>query len=409
MSARADRAPDEETKALQQAVERLAERTWELADKNERLRELDRLKSEFVASVSHELRTPLTSIHTAAGILVEYPDEKPETRLKFAGLIQREAARLMDLVNNLLDVAKIEAGRIVWNLGVCLLGDVVDRAVEAITPVAAGRGIRIDVDRERALPALYGDRDRLQQALLNLVGNAVKFSPDGSAVSVSAGLSSGPPPRLFAAVADRGPGIPEARLGSLFRKFEQIPDGVQGKPAGTGLGLAIAKEIVEAHGGRIEVESKEGEGSTFRIVLPPWDRVSEFRSLLAWRIRQAAARGQPLGILVLGADGTEDPAALAKRLRARIVEVVRSATDAVVFYEHAGHAAVLAESRAQGMESIRSRALARIREQGLGDGLAEPAAWRTAVAEYPRDGADTAEIAARLDAQLESGPPSPEP
>ncbi len=374
----------------------------DLSEANRRLRELDRFRADFVANVSHELRTPLTSIQTAAGILAEYPDEEPVARVRFAKVIQRESVRLLRLVNDLLDVAKIEAGRIAWNLGVCLLGDILDRSIEAVAPAAAIRSIRIEIERERSTPALFGDRDRLQQALVNILGNAVKFSPDGAIVRVRAGLAPSSVPHLFVSVKDQGPGIPESRRAFLFRKFEQAVDAEHGKPCGTGLGLVIVKEIVEAHGGRIEIESAEGQGAEFRILLPAWNRVSEFHAHLSWRIRHAAAWHQPLGILVLGSDGAPDADLLAKRLRVRLLEVVRSSMDAVVLHERKGFAAVLAESKAAGMESIRARVLERIARAGLGKGAAVPGSFRSAVAEHPRDGADADSIAANLATTLQS-------
>jgi signal transduction histidine kinase len=221
---------------------------------NAKLKELDRLKSDFLASVSHELRTPLTSIRSFSEILLDYPDEAPDTRERFLRIINNESARLTNLINNVLDLAKIESGRISWNMAACKLEDVLERAVEASQGLAQSRGIILRTQTASDLHELSADADRIQQVAINLIGNALKFSTEGKLVEVTAGEDPRDPQHQWFAVQDQGPGTPLDQQHRIFEKFEQLKDPDGPKPVGSGLGLAISKEIVETHGGWIEVD-----------------------------------------------------------------------------------------------------------------------------------------------------------
>jgi signal transduction histidine kinase len=252
---------------------RVRERTKHLADANRELN-IARLqaeaaseaKSDFLTNVSHELRTPLASIRASAEILNTYPDEATEVRLEFAEVIQLEAERLSRLIENVLDLGKIESGRLDWNLEQVQIADTLFEVVRAANIDAGGAGIAVTLDVQGELPKTLADRDRLLQLWTNLVGNAVKFSSRGSAVEVVAFRRGS---SIVVEVRDEGPGIREADQSIIFERFSQVTeDTLTDKPHGTGLGLAIAKEIADHHQATIQVESEWSVGSTFRVVLP---------------------------------------------------------------------------------------------------------------------------------------------
>lgn len=276
-----------ETISLRENLERevrertrdLSAKAAELRDANERLRELDTLKSRFLASVSHELRTPLTSIMGFSKIILRDMGRRliPELPVNDGTrrhserivcnlhIIQREGNRLTRLINDILDLVKIESGRMVWHDENVEVVECVEEAVEVVTGAVEGAGgISVTLEARGPLPWVRVDRDRLIQVLVNLLGNAAKFARDGD---IRVGASVAPGRRIEISVADSGPGIPAEDRERIFERFHQ-GDGHDGKPVGTGLGLAICKEIVEHYGGRIRAESQKGTGSRFVLTLP---------------------------------------------------------------------------------------------------------------------------------------------
>ncbi|AWK86387.1 sensor histidine kinase [Azospirillum thermophilum] len=232
---------------------------------NDRLKELDRLKDEFLSTVTHELRTPLTSIRALAEILHDNPDIEGEQRQEFLGLIISESERLTRLINQVLDMAKIEAGEIDWHIGPMALGPALDQAVAATGQLFRDRGIDLAVEVPDGLPPVTGDPDRLIQVVVNLLSNAAKFTPPGGRVTLAAKPGDG---RVLVTVADSGPGIAPEHHGPIFERFRQVGDTMTDKPQGTGLGLAICKRIVEHLGGRIGVDSRPGCGAVFWFTVP---------------------------------------------------------------------------------------------------------------------------------------------
>jgi PAS domain S-box-containing protein len=235
-----------------------------LAGQNERLRELDGLKDEFVSLVSHELRTPLTSIRGylelvldgAAGSLTEEQD-------RFLRVVERNADRLLGLVGDLLFVAQVDAGRLPVEFDDLDLAVVAAECVDGVRPAAEAKSLELIVDASPL--AAKGDRGRLDQLLGNLVSNAVKFTPEGGRVTVRVSAQD---ESALIEVSDNGIGVPEAELGELFTRFFRSSTATENAIPGTGLGLVIAKAIAEAHGGQIAVESREGVGTTFKVTLP---------------------------------------------------------------------------------------------------------------------------------------------
>jgi signal transduction histidine kinase len=235
-----------------------------LSEQNQRLRELDRLKDDFVSLVSHELRTPLTSIRGYLELLLDEGSDLTDEQRRFLGIVDRNSERLLSLVSDLLFLAQIEAGKLAIEVGVIDLETIAEESVETASPDASARGIALTLTTGE-LPKLRGDRARLAQVLDNLISNALKFTPAGGRVDV----------RLKAAndlavveVEDTGLGIPQDEQQQLFERFFRSSRATQNAIPGTGLGLTITKAIVERHGGRIALESAENVGTLVRVELP---------------------------------------------------------------------------------------------------------------------------------------------
>jgi PAS domain S-box-containing protein len=235
----------------------------ELERQNDQLRELDRLKDEFIALVSHELRTPLTSIRGYLELINEDENLSSE-QTRFLDTIDRNAQRLQRVVGDLLFVAQVEAGKLSLEDGAVDLNRIVEEAVQAAQPSAAAKSIALVVELGE-LPEIRGDRARLAQVLDNFVSNAIKFTATAGSITVTTHVLPG---EVEIVVADNGMGIPADELPLLFQRFFRAERATAGAIPGTGLGLAIAKAIVGGHGGRIRVESEDGGGTTFRITLP---------------------------------------------------------------------------------------------------------------------------------------------
>ena len=232
----------------------------------DRLNMVDKMKSDFFATMSHELRTPLTSIKEGVSLLLEgIGGEVTERQKRLLTIIAEESHRLIGLVNSHLDLSKMEAGMMTFNFVQADITPLIDKAVKEVEPLAISKGITLKKETLQDLPAIRMDRERILQVLRNLIGNAVKFTPDGGQVKVSARLVDG---NLEVSVADTGTGIPRENLTTIFEKFHQVPLTGSYQITGTGLGLAIVKYIVTTHGGEVWAESKAGQGSSFIFLLP---------------------------------------------------------------------------------------------------------------------------------------------
>jgi signal transduction histidine kinase/DNA-binding response OmpR family regulator len=239
----------------------------------------DAAKSAFLSTVSHELRTPLTSVLGFAKIIRKRLEDRifplvqsddPKVRQTIVQVqdnlkvVVSEGERLTKLIDDVLDLAKIEAGKLEWHMESVAVADIIDRATAATASLFEQKGLKSVVDIAPGLPVVTGDRDRLIQVVINLISNSVKFT-DAGAVTCRA-VRRGE--QLVISVSDTGMGISAADQGKVFERFKQVGDTLTDKPKGTGLGLPICKEIVEHHGGRIWVESELGKGSTFSFSLP---------------------------------------------------------------------------------------------------------------------------------------------
>jgi signal transduction histidine kinase len=231
---------------------------------NEKLRELGAMKDDFVALVSHELRTPLTSIRGYLELMLENPEGSETENEEFLNIVDRNAARLERLVNDLLFMARLGSGKLELSIQDIDLGALACESLGGATLQAAAHAIKLDCTHED-VPPIRGDPGRLGQLLDNLVSNALKFTPDGGRVDVRVFSLNGD---AAIEVADTGMGISADDQTQLFQRFFRTSAATDQAIQGTGLGLSISKAIVEAHAGRIEVESEEGIGTTIRVLLP---------------------------------------------------------------------------------------------------------------------------------------------
>jgi len=240
--------------------------TTELRAANEQLQELDRLKDDFVSTVTHELRTPLTSIRAFSEILHDNPGLDADERQKFLTIIIQESERLTRLINQVLDLAKLESGRAEWQVGEVDVKAVVEDSLDATSQLFRAKNVGLATRLPDAAPFVRADRDRLVQVLINLLSNAVKFvPPEVGHVVVEVAAAAG---MLRVSVSDNGPGIEPLNQQVIFEKFRQAGDTLTGKPHGTGLGLPISRQIIEHFGGRLWVDSVPGAGATFTFELP---------------------------------------------------------------------------------------------------------------------------------------------
>lgn len=257
------------SRKLEQKSRELERATAELQEANRRLRELDRLKDDFLATVSHELRTPLTSIRSFSEILLDTPDMDRGQRDEFLGIIVREAERLTRLINDFLDLSKIESGRMEWQVSDCELKEILLEAMAATQGVFAEKRVALTHDLTVPSAAVRCDRDRMVQVIVNLLSNASKFAP-AEMGRVHVELRPDGEGRYLVRVEDNGPGVPQPYREAIFEKFRQVAGGgtLKDKPKGTGLGLAICRQIVEQFGGRIWAEDARLGGAAICFTLP---------------------------------------------------------------------------------------------------------------------------------------------
>jgi Na+/proline symporter/nitrogen-specific signal transduction histidine kinase len=253
------------SQALEEKSQSLQRATAELRAANERLEELDRLKDDFMSSVTHELRTPLTSIRALAELMVDDTDMPAAQRQQFLAIVVAETERLSRLVNQVLDMAKIESGHAEWHNTDVDLPALVRQAAQTVQELLRERGAVLDLQLPETVPALRCDPDRLTQVLLNLLSNAAKFVPAGRGRIQLRLLAD--ERGVTVEVQDNGPGVPAEQRALIFEKFRQGGDAAR-RPQGTGLGLPISRQIVEHFGGRMELRPDSGQGACFAFTLP---------------------------------------------------------------------------------------------------------------------------------------------
>jgi len=243
---------------------------WLILEDVSELRRLQQIRTEFIDNLSHELRTPLTTVSLLAETLTREAeaagDVIPLKMRDRIGKIEVETGHLVQMVSELLDLSRIESGGSLGTVDTLDLGRIATESIERLRLFADRQGVTLQVERHPPLPPVRGDEERIAQVFVNLLHNAVKFSPDGGDVTVSLHVAAD---RLVTSIADHGVGIPRLAQARIFERFYKVDRArVRGETGGTGLGLAIARHIIEQHGGTIWVESNEGAGSTFSFALP---------------------------------------------------------------------------------------------------------------------------------------------
>lgn len=278
----------ESQKALEEAHEELKkhkdhleelveERTRDLAESKQRLeesyvklQELDRMKMRFFTNVSHELRTPLTLILSPVEAMLQGESGPLSGQQRvFLERVHTNGLRLLKLINNLLDLSKLEAGKMALEIGRYDLNEFVQEIVDSFRPASEKRGIEVRCEGGPPVPDLYFDRDKVEKVFINLIGNALKFTPEGGTVAVRWEKGT---EQVSISVLDTGPGIPEKDLDRIFDRFVQVDDSLSRKHGGTGIGLALAREITELHGGVISAANRPEGGSVFTFTLPLGER-----------------------------------------------------------------------------------------------------------------------------------------
>jgi signal transduction histidine kinase len=261
---------------LREANRKMDGKVDELARLNMQLHEMNRLKGEFLATMSHELRTPLNSIIGFSEVL-QANDALNEKQRRYAQNIQKSGRQLLDMINDILDLNKLEAGKMEVRLSEFRIDNVIHAQCDLVRPLAEDKNIDLDVEIASDLPLVYQDQPKVQQILTNLLSNAIKFTPEGGRITVGArGDARG---RIEFWVSDTGVGIPETEKEIIFEKFRQGKaalgqDTLTREYSGTGLGLSIVKELCKLLGGEVSVESELGKGSTFRVMIP-WMRADQ--------------------------------------------------------------------------------------------------------------------------------------
>jgi len=264
----------ERTRKLELARHELEARNAQLHQAYEELKELDRLKSDFVSMVSHELRSPLTNISGAVELMLEEEELSDEYVRKMLGVVGEQSDRLIRLVRGVLDVSRIDAGKLNLDCREVDVLPIVQRVVSSLQATTEFHWFECSTEDE--LLAVWGDEDRLEEIFFNLLDNAIKFSPSGGAIKIQLEAGDG---EITVSVTDPGVGIPRAKLDRIFQKFHRLDSEDSRDTYGHGLGLYITKGLVEAHSGRIWAESVEGEGSIFSFTLPLAHEIQDMESV----------------------------------------------------------------------------------------------------------------------------------
>lgn len=250
----------------QELERKVKERTFELAKLNEELNRLNKVKSDFISAVSHELRTPLTSIKGYASILIsgKLGELQPAQKERLEK-IDKHTNSLTHLINNLLDIARIESGKIQMDIKDISLKELIDSTVDIITPQIKEKNISLKIQKDPAIENLWADQSQLERVFLNLLSNAVKFTPEKGIITLS---MKDKDQQIEISVKDTGIGIPKQDAEKVFQEFFRADNALDQKTKGTGLGLSLVKKIIEAHNGRIWFESELNKGTTFTFTLP---------------------------------------------------------------------------------------------------------------------------------------------
>jgi signal transduction histidine kinase len=399
---------DETIIRIQKALEdrqrfvRLKEFADQLEKANQELRRIDVIKSEFVSVASHELRTPLAAIKTAVQLMLSgKTGEINENQTKFLSMAERNINRLTNILNDLLNLSRIESGKIELKFQNLELKGIIELTASSLRPQADGKSIRIEVEIPEQLPGVYGDPEKIEQILTNIIGNAIKFTPDGGKILITAKFFSqeragGPRHMVAISVRDTGIGIPPEHLDTIFEKFHQVESSIHRSVSGTGLGLAITKGLVEAHQGVIWVESEVGKGSTFTFTLPISEserREPHFRFILDKEFQRAQENNAPLTLFLIQVSGEtgEVKDVLLDQLEEKVKQCLCRKADILLRREKEKILAALCEANLTGAQVIRQRIEEEIQKHPI-QGQGTPILIKVGMATYPEEALSKAEL-----------------
>jgi len=381
---------------------RLKDFANQLERANQELKKIDAIKSEFVSVASHELRTPLAAIKNAVQLVLKgKTGEINENQVKFLSMAERNIDRLTNILNNLLNLSKIESGKIELKFENIALKGLIELIASSLRPQADGKPILIEVEVPEQLPGVYGDPEKIEQILTNLIGNSIKFTPDGGKILITAEPLSkdkrgGFGDMVAVSVKDTGVGIPSEHLEPIFEKFHQVEGSLHRSVSGTGLGLAITKGLVEAHQGKIWVESEVGKGSTFTFTLPISEgerREPHFRFILDKEFQRAQENDSPLTLFLIQVldERGEVEKALLDKLEEKVKQCLCREADILLRREKEKILAALCEANLKGTQVIRQRIEEEIQKYPL-EGQGAPVLIKVGTATYPEEALSKAEL-----------------
>jgi two-component system, sensor histidine kinase and response regulator len=369
----------------------------ELERANQELKKIDEMKSEFVSVASHELRTPLASIKNAVQLILQgKTGEINENQAKFLSMAERNINRLTGILNSLLDLSRIESGKFDLKFEELDLKSSVEFILSSLKPQTDGKSIQLKMEIPEKLPSVYGDREKVEQILTNLVGNSIKFTPEGEEISVSARPFEEGEHMVAISVRDSGIGIPEDQLEKIFEKFHQVEDSLRRSTTGTGLGLAITKGLVEAHHGKIWVESELGKGSTFTFTLPMSKgekRDLHFRFILDREFRRAQKNSCPLTLFLIEVmdEGAEVKDTLLDPLEEKVKQCLWRNSDITLRREHEKLLAAICEADLKGAQAIQQRIEEKVLKY-FTKGFDPPPVIKMGAATYPEEALSEKEL-----------------
>ncbi len=378
---------------------RLKDFADQLEKANQELRRIDAMKSEFISIASHELRTPLAAIKNAIQLILQgKTGEINEHQTKFLAIADRNINRLINIINDLLDLSRIESGRISMKFESLPIKPLFETVVTSLQPQAEAKSIRIEIDLPEDPPSVYADKEKVEQILVNLIGNAIKFTPEGGMIRLRAQVLSGEknpehPKKVAISVEDNGIGIPSEHLDKIFDKFHQVDDSLHRSVGGTGLGLAITRGLVEAHQGKIWVESGVGKGSTFTFTLPfskGERRDLSFRRILDREFHRALENQTPLTLLLIKILGEIDEKTLTL-LEEKIKHSLCRKGDILFRKENEKVLVALCEADPQGAQIIRQRIEEDFKKTPLSY-QGKPLGIRVGMATYPQEALSKREL-----------------
>ena len=384
---------------------RLRDFVAQLEKANQELKRLDEMKSEFVSVASHELRTPLATIKNVVQLILKgKTGEINETQANFLSIAEKNIDRLTNILNNLLDLSRIESGRIEMKSEELDLRSPIEFILSSLKQQADGKSIQFKMEVPDELPSVYGDREKIEQILTNLIGNAIKFTPEGGKVSVLVNPFHEEGGMVAISVRDSGIGIPVDQLEKVFEKFYQVEGSLHRSVSGTGLGLAITKELVEASDGTIWVESEVEKGSTFTFTLPVSKgekRDRHFRLVLDKAFQRAQENYTSLTLFLIEVldERAEAKDALFDQLEEKVKKCLYRKSDIMLRREKEKILSVICEADLKGAQVIRQRIEGEIQKHCI-KGRDNPPVIKLGVATYPEEALSKRELFRRAKGQL---------